>query len=100
LNAAIDYDKSWVDFGEGHFSLSDFCSFAICVTGQKGLPGDNNWSEDRSYFAAAYSDKKVISAQFVVNVPGVPEPETYAMLLAGLGIVGTIARRRSKLDCR
>jgi hypothetical protein len=24
----------------------------------------------------------------------VPEPETYAMLLAGLGIVGTIIRRR------
>ena len=26
----------------------------------------------------------------------VPEPETYAMLLAGLGLMGTIARRRSK----
>jgi len=24
----------------------------------------------------------------------VPEPETYAMLLAGLGLVGAIARRR------
>ncbi|MBK9444109.1 MAG: PEPxxWA-CTERM sorting domain-containing protein [Comamonadaceae bacterium] len=24
----------------------------------------------------------------------VPEPETYAMLLAGLGLIGTIARRR------
>jgi hypothetical protein len=24
----------------------------------------------------------------------VPEPETYAMLLAGLGIIGTIIRRR------
>jgi hypothetical protein len=27
-------------------------------------------------------------------VPGVPEPETYAMLLAGLGLLGLIARRR------
>ena len=26
----------------------------------------------------------------------VPEPETYAMLLAGLGLMGTIARRRGK----
>jgi len=26
----------------------------------------------------------------------VPEPETYAMLLAGLGLMGTIARRRAK----
>jgi len=27
-------------------------------------------------------------------VPGVPEPETYAMLLAGLGVLGFVARRR------
>ncbi len=36
----------------------------------------------------------------VVNVAGfaapVPEPETYAMLLAGLGMMGLIARRRSR----
>jgi hypothetical protein len=31
-----------------------------------------------------------------VNVtPAVPEPETYAMMLAGLGLIGTIARRRN-----
>jgi hypothetical protein len=29
----------------------------------------------------------------------VPEPETYALLLAGLGIVGTAARRRSHRQC-
>lgn len=29
-----------------------------------------------------------------VSVSAVPEPETYAMLLAGLGLMGTIARRR------
>jgi len=28
------------------------------------------------------------------NVPAVPEPETYAMMLAGLGLVGAITRRR------
>jgi hypothetical protein len=26
----------------------------------------------------------------------VPEPQSYAMLLAGLGLIGTITRRRSK----
>ena len=30
------------------------------------------------------------------TVTPVPEPETYAMLLAGLGVMGAIARRRSK----
>ena len=29
-------------------------------------------------------------------IPAVPEPETYAMLLAGLGLMGFIARRRMK----
>ena len=31
-----------------------------------------------------------------ISVTSVPEPETYAMLLAGLGLMGTIARRRNK----
>ena len=30
----------------------------------------------------------------MIQITAVPEPETYAMLLAGLGIVGSIARRR------
>lgn len=32
--------------------------------------------------------------QFNVNVAAVPEPETYAMMLAGLGLMGFVARRR------
>jgi hypothetical protein len=32
-------------------------------------------------------------AQATLAAP-VPEPETYAMLLAGLGVVGAVARRR------
>ena len=37
-----------------------------------------------------------IYQDLVVAVPtnAVPEPETYAMLLAGLGVVGLMARRR------
>jgi hypothetical protein len=32
----------------------------------------------------------------LTQVPTIPEPETYAMLLAGLGLMGAIARRRNK----
>ena len=35
----------------------------------------------------------LVSANMVGAVP-VPEPETYAMLLAGLGAMGFLARRR------
>ena len=31
-----------------------------------------------------------------VTISGVPEPETYALMLAGLGVVAGLARRRSK----
>ena len=31
---------------------------------------------------------------FIVSTPPIPEPETYAMMLAGLGLLGFVARRR------
>jgi hypothetical protein len=40
----------------------------------------------------AFIEKKYVG----LTVSAVPEPESYAMMLAGLGLMGTIARRRSK----
>jgi hypothetical protein len=37
-------------------------------------------------------------AVFDVNVAAVPEPESYAMLLAGLGLLGFVARRRKQQE--
>ncbi len=44
--------------------------------------------------AAAFIEKKFVGLN-VVTAP-VPEPETYAMLLVGLGLVGFAVRRRAK----
>lgn len=30
------------------------------------------------------------------QVPAIPEPETYALMLAGLGVLGAVARRRRR----
>jgi hypothetical protein len=38
----------------------------------------------------------IYTAQFSGNIGQVPEPATYGMLLAGLGLVGFAARRRAK----
>ncbi|MBA4143047.1 MAG: PEP-CTERM sorting domain-containing protein [Nitrosospira sp.] len=34
----------------------------------------------------------------LTQVPTIPEPETYAMLLAGLGLMGAMAKRRSRKE--
>jgi hypothetical protein len=45
---------------------------------------------DEGFAVRAYLD----SASGNLTIAAVPEPETYAMLLAGLGLMGAIARRR------
>ncbi|HEX5345046.1 MAG TPA: FxDxF family PEP-CTERM protein [Duganella sp.] len=37
---------------------------------------------------------KQISIGYDLSISAVPEPETYGMLLAGLGLIGVAARRR------
>ncbi|WP_294765792.1 FxDxF family PEP-CTERM protein [uncultured Rhodoferax sp.] len=41
-----------------------------------------------------YPNLSLVAANYTITP--VPEPESYALLLAGLGLVGTIARRRMK----
>lgn len=44
--------------------------------------------------ASSYQADQVLDRITVSTVAAVPEPETYAMLLAGLGLMGVVARRR------
>jgi probable HAF family extracellular repeat protein len=37
---------------------------------------------------------QVVAIGSIPAVPGIPEPETYALLLAGLGLIGFMSRRR------
>ena len=45
------------------------------------------------FFAGGYDSNHYIGLDNV-SVTAVPEPETYAMMLAGLAAIGSIARRR------
>ncbi|MDN2675913.1 PEP-CTERM sorting domain-containing protein [Janthinobacterium sp. SUN033] len=53
------------------------------------LNASQPWGVDKTYYMR-------FTASFTNNTIPVPEPETYAMLLAGLGIVGFAGRRRFK----
>lgn len=67
-------------FCGGRLTTPDSCDFS---TGNSSSWGDVSGS------TAVFSH-----AEWIATVTGVPEPGTYAMMLAGLGVVGALARRR------
>jgi hypothetical protein len=102
-------DRSFASMSiNGYYSASDG---SYSGSGNANKNFDSYWSGNQSYsgvftLAVANSDSLLttsgyldssLSANASANsyVPGVPEPETYAMMLAGLGLVGTMARRRT-----
>jgi hypothetical protein len=63
--------------------------FTLAVANSNSLLSTSGYL-DASLGANAWADSYAYT-----YVSGVPEPETYAMMLAGLGLVGTMARRRT-----
>jgi PEP-CTERM motif len=59
--------------------------------GVKDIAGISIWNDDAAGIGFDNLKHDVVSD---VPMPGVPEPETYALMLAGLGVVGYMARRR------
>ena len=73
----------------GHFTLDsdlgDAASFGVAVW--DGVP-----SHPLSYDGTFAVDSPLFYTDYVAAP--VPEPETYGMLLSGLGLMGVVARRR------
>ena len=72
------------------FSAGPGVTGSTTVINVAALPSDTYTLEVRGDVVGTFGGSYTGS----LNVVPVPEPETYAMLLAGLGIIGTIARRR------
>ena len=108
--------QSWIDFhlsiqepdqGQGvvfteHNSatLSGFTLDPEPSTGPRNLnfTGDlaDGGTANASFMLSPFDPGAGNTATFTVTqVPTIPEPETYAMLLAGLGLMGVIARRKN-----
>lgn len=48
-----------------------------------------------AFNAGGFQGYQAMTQSFGLQVAAVPEPETYALILAGLGLIGFMARRRS-----
>lgn len=85
-------DLSSTSLSQGTLLLNDLAagSYTLKLTGSWAVEGQsNNWTVARK--ASVELNEPSIKA---VAVNRVPEPGTYAMLLAGLGLMGAVARRR------
>lgn len=74
-------------------TIADYVNLALATGGGAwNLNILRSGGTNADSFTAAFIDGKV--DEIVTQVPGIPEPETYALMLAGLGAVGWMARRR------
>jgi len=73
------------------------------LAGDSLAGGDWKYSTDSnvaagSPFEISYNNEQFYVSKMLVSVNAIPEPETYAMLLAGLGLLGFAARRRKQKE--
>jgi len=89
-------DGSQVSNGGG--SLVDFASYVVLGTFDNGA--FTKYTDSGHFdFVLGFNDGAKVDADYDdlvvgIKVSVVPEPETYALMLAGLGIMGFVARRR------
>jgi hypothetical protein len=98
LGGSTRGDSNLVDVGFGS-SLASFTLLSGDPLGARSIaftPGSSG-SYSLSFANAGGDNLGAILDNVVVSTPAIPEPETYALMLAGLGALGVVARRRRKI---
>jgi hypothetical protein len=97
--SAIDFNfnfgsKVWGSWNTPDFQTTYFATKTLTglTAGTEYLLNVYGWGDPMSSATGAYS----ITLTTASGVAPVPEPETYAMMLAGLGLLGVVARRRKQ----
>ncbi|MCL1824502.1 MAG: THxN family PEP-CTERM protein [Betaproteobacteria bacterium] len=90
-----DFSDSFVfngyEYTFNYFETSNFLKpLSAAACNEAGVPGGFACYGFTTPEAAATT----VNFAFSMTATAVPEPETYAMLLAGLGMIGVVARRR------
>jgi len=87
--------------GDGNVAVTftgtklDHSTVTQTFTVNDGAPQTFTFAGFTNLASVTWSDNAMYHQFDNVNVAAVPEPETYAMLLAGLGLIGFMARRRA-----
>jgi hypothetical protein len=90
-NASVAPD---VSFQDGSFlGLSLNIESITPNIGFTFVPGSNNTTEAFVAYATTLGPEGAGNVSYSLTAP-IPEADTYAMLLAGLGVMGAVARRR------
>jgi len=79
--------------------FADCCSavnpaFAFANAQSVGYGAFEDASISLSYDVGTVADNSSVTFGYEYTISAIPEPETYALLLAGLGLMGFVARRR------
>lgn len=72
----------------------DLYNTTLCTKSKNNCAGKND--TDLTKFAPFSHDAQSMTSVPPPPPPAIPEPETYAMLLAGLGLLGFVARSRNQ----
>ena len=89
-----EYGVEWGGGTGGSNATPSPLTFQIAAAGLS--EGSVQFNALGYYFAADIISGTTGNTGIVGSVGAIPEPETYAMLLAGLGLLGFMARRRTR----
>lgn len=89
LLGGLDYDLFGTTTSNGKF-----CEFTCAPNGNADISVSKGFFSNNN-FSGYWADFSAITTS---NIAAVPEPETYALLLAGLGLLGFTARRRKRVE--
>jgi hypothetical protein len=98
----IDWGNSWLDLHDGtRIGLTDIAPAPASETGEAWLAahtqGGNGLTPETTWvFTAPVHLLDLGGGSIAYRVTSVPEPAAWAMLLAGLGVMGATARVRAK----
>ena len=89
LTNTTDWKQSATGFGSNYTTPISSGSNGVSPWGaQSGISSNAQWLAYQDGWTTAYFSTTITA------VAAVPEPETYAMLLAGLGLIGAAVKRR------